>query len=119
MDARSSGEAVRPALLKRLTEPKTSIGSLYPISDRIAQLIPDMTAAGITTRPTPIPEAQCGIEGQVVIIGLLDKLAPKDENEQVNTSPTARAAENPEIPRNGVVPSCAALTNDIVDVPDR
>ena len=100
MDARSSGEAVRPALLKRLTEPKTSIGSLYPISDRIAQLIPDMTAAGITTRPTPIPEAQCGIEGQVVIIGLLDKLAPKDENEQVNIAKRGYAITGPHLSVN-------------------
>lgn len=84
MDARKHGKPIREALMKRLRAAKTPLDSLYPVADRVKQLWPDLGDAGIATKPTPIREIQCGIQGPVVAIAVIKKIAPKDENESVN-----------------------------------
>ncbi len=45
---------------------------------------PDLGAVNIITTPTPLVEAQPGLMGRVVIIGLIKKISPRDENESIN-----------------------------------
>lgn len=80
LDAREAGEELRPALAKRLANAQTSIASLSPIADEVARLHPSLSAAGIVTRPTPIGEIPSG-GGNFLIIGVVTKVAPLNENE--------------------------------------
>jgi len=74
-----------PGLEIKLMNAETAIGSLYPIRDAIAQI--DLPANNILSPYTLIKDVQCnGIDQQVVIIGVLKKLAPKDLNEAVNVA---------------------------------
>lgn len=85
MDARTKGVPVRETIAKRLRHAKTSIDTLFPIRDRIKVLHPDLPSVGIVTQPTPIMSVQCGARGQDrLVIGVVVKIAPKDENEAVN-----------------------------------
>ena len=71
---------------KKLNNAKTPIDSIFPVTDAVAKLWPDLTAANIYTEPTPIRNVQCGVNGDVVIIAVAAKVAPKDENEAVNVA---------------------------------
>ncbi len=84
--ARAAGTPLRPALLRKLENGKTPIDSLYPVADRIAELIPDMAAANIASTPMQVKDVQCGIPGEVVLIAVVSKIAPRDENEAVNVA---------------------------------
>jgi DNA polymerase III alpha subunit len=85
MEARASNKPLKPAMLAKLQTAQTSIGSLYPIADRIAEL--DLPAMNILSQHTPVKEVQTnGGDYTVLIIGVLKKLAPKDLNEQVNVA---------------------------------
>jgi hypothetical protein len=77
---------LRPSLVKLLAHGKTSIDSLYPISDRIKELHPDLAAIGIQSRLTPINEVQCGFRGPVVIAGAATRIAPRDANDLANVA---------------------------------
>lgn len=83
LDCRKTGTPIPEGLMKRLVHAKTPIDSLYPISDAIKQLYPDgLSAASIVTPPTPIEEVQAGVfDHDVVVVGMLMKLQPLDENE--------------------------------------
>lgn len=85
MQAREAGKPLRESLAKRLKEAKTNLDTLYPVADKIKQLYPDLERdAKIVTKPTPVINVQCGLTGEVMIIAVVKKIAPKDENEQVN-----------------------------------
>lgn len=85
LDSRSSGQAIRENLRKRLERAETGIDSLFPIEDAVKRLHPDgLSAVNIVTDPMPIAKVQCGVNGQVMIVGVASKIAPKDENEAVN-----------------------------------
>jgi DNA polymerase III alpha subunit len=84
LDCRRRGEPVRSALLKRIENGKTPIDSLYPIADAINRLVPDLRAINIITKPTRVKDVQCGIRHRVVILAVVKKIAPKDENETIN-----------------------------------
>lgn len=86
LDARKSGKPIRETLRKRLEQATTGLDTLYPISDRVQQLYPDLSAINIVSQPTPIAKVQCGINGEVMIIGVVKKIAPKDENQQVSVA---------------------------------
>jgi hypothetical protein len=79
--ARKTGKPLRPGLAKKLANAKTDLDSLYPITDRIKILHPDLTVIGIKSRLTPIKEVQCGVVGPVVIAAVATKIAPRDEND--------------------------------------
>lgn len=80
LSARDKGDELRPALSKRLAIAKTEIDTLFPVGDRVRKLHPDLGAVNIFTEPTPIIRAQCGVQGEIVIIGVLQRMTPKDEN---------------------------------------
>lgn len=86
LDARKSGKPIRETLRKRLEQATTGLDTLYPVSDRVKKLYPDLTSINIVSQPTPIAKVQCGINGEVMIIGVVKKIAPKDENEAVNVA---------------------------------
>ena len=80
--ARKKGEdpvPLPPGLRKLLAECKTEIDSLTPVSDAIARLHPD---GATKTLPVPIAEAVPRVHrGKVVIVGLIKRIAPLDEND--------------------------------------
>lgn len=93
MEARKTNTPLPPKLLEKLKEAKTALDTLYPIADRIKQLHPDLAKINIVSTPTPIIKVQCNMEGpqtgrygevEVMIIAVVNKIAPKDENETVN-----------------------------------
>lgn len=82
LGCRKSGTPLRPVLRKRLENAKTEIDSIFPVQDTVKRKFPDLEEdANITTTPIPILSAQCGVEGDVVIIGVLKRMTIKDENE--------------------------------------
>ena len=84
LESRRKGKQLRPSLEKRLREAKTPIDTLTPIRTRIDTLHPDLSAIKILTEPTPVEEAQCGVRGDVVILGVLKRITPKNENSPEN-----------------------------------
>lgn len=84
MDARKTKVPLRENLAKRLAAAKTKIDTLYPVADRIKQLHPNLAAVGIASAPTPISQVQVGINHEVMVLAVVKKIAPKDENENVN-----------------------------------
>jgi DNA polymerase III alpha subunit len=93
LEARKKNEPLSAKLIEKLKEGKTALDTLYPIADRVKHLHPDLTKINIVSKPTPIIKVQCDMVGpetgrygevEVMIIGVLNKIAPKDENEQVN-----------------------------------
>jgi hypothetical protein len=86
LSARLTGEPLPPSVAKRLAQAKTEIDTLFPVRDRVSKLHPDLKTINIVSRPTPIIHAQCGVWGEVMIIGVAKKIAPRDENEAVNVA---------------------------------
>ena len=79
VSARRLGRPLRPALAKKLTNPKTLIDSLYPVQDRINALHPGH-------KPT-VPIAAIKMDTyNFVASGVLRKMNPRDENEDVNVA---------------------------------
>lgn len=98
LDARKRGAPIRETLRKRLANAKTDIDSIYPIRDAVKRLHPDLGAIGIVSTPRKIIDVQCGIQGEVMVLAVVKRIAPKDENEpssvlkrggKVYTGPTA------------------------------
>jgi len=56
------------------------------VRDRVASEVGDLSTRNIMTTPTPIKQVQCGIAGPVMIIAVVNKIAPRDENEAVNVA---------------------------------
>jgi DNA polymerase III alpha subunit len=67
-------------LKKLLANPKTKIDSLYPIGDAAARV--NLQEQLIFTPPTAIGEVDIG-RGYVVVLCVVFRMAPKDENEPV------------------------------------
>lgn len=82
LTARKKGEPLRPAVAKRMVNAQTNIDDLFPIDARIKQF--DLEAANIFSRRWSVVDCQCGVEDQVMIIGVVQKINPKDENEHIN-----------------------------------
>jgi DNA-directed DNA polymerase III PolC len=98
MDARATGVPVRAAIQKRLDNAITPIDTLFPIRDAIARLWPDITAPhpapNILSIITPLHDVQCGLEGDVTVLVVMKKIAPRDENDAQNVvKRQQRAAE--------------------------
>ena len=84
LGSRKSGEPLRTTLKKKLDNAKTEIDSIFPVKDSVARMHPNLEDTGIVTVPTPIIKTQCGLSGEVVVIGVARKIVPRDENEQIN-----------------------------------
>lgn len=100
MDARENGEEIRPALAKKLANPKTNVDSLTPIYDRVSVLVPDMIKAGIVTEPTFIEDITDAHESSVLVIGLAERVKQKDENEPAKVKKRGRKLDGPHIALN-------------------
>jgi len=82
LDARKNGTALKPGIAKALANAKTAVDSLFPVTDRIKELHPDLTKINIFTDPTPIIDVQPGqIRGEFLIMAKAVKISPVDENE--------------------------------------
>jgi hypothetical protein len=82
---REHGKPLKPGTEKLLGSVETELDSLYPIRDAIARI--DLPAENIISKHTLIKSVQTnGCDYQVLIIGVLKKLAPKDLNEAVNVA---------------------------------
>lgn len=84
MQHREHGTELKPSTAKKLSEKTTAIDSLYPVTEKVRSLHPDLSAINIFTAPTPIAEARPdGGRYVVLVIGVVMKVAPKNENEAV------------------------------------
>jgi DNA polymerase III alpha subunit len=83
MRMREKGEALRSSVSKKLDGP-TTIDSIYPIRDAVEVAFPGgLIEAGILdpgTRIYDCDEVQCGVNGEVVVIAVANRIATKDEN---------------------------------------
>ena len=85
ISARARGEPLSERAIKLLTDPKTKIDSLFPIRDRFNDLMPDPTAKNIFSKPTRVCDAVVnGQDREVMIFAAVDRIKPKDMNEDVN-----------------------------------
>jgi DNA polymerase III alpha subunit len=86
VNARETGKALKPGVAKKLGDPRTPLDSIYPVTDAIARLVPDWSAKFVSV-PTPVVDIKPnGREYVVMAIGVVTKVAPKDENEAVNVA---------------------------------
>jgi hypothetical protein len=83
---RKSGPKMPTRLQKLLANPQTPIDSLYPVRDRVKRLYPDLKAVNIFTEPTEIIDVQAGKQREVVIIGVAQRIVPRDRNEVVQVA---------------------------------
>ena len=96
MDARAEGADIGPVLTKQLAAAQTDIDSLYPIADAIKRLHPNgLEAINIVSRPTPVAEVQPGLRGDVLILGVVRRIAPKDENDAASVERRGYAVKGP------------------------
>jgi len=101
INARNAGEKVRPVLLKKLTNPKTSISTLTPVADSaLAAANGDLRNINIVTKPKAIKEIVCKRDDEVVIVALLKRLAPRDENDAQKVAKRGKKVEGPHMSVN-------------------
>lgn len=95
LEARDKDKELRPALSKRLKEAKTAIDSLYPVSDQIKKLHPNLEAINIVSEPVPVKEVQPGKRGEVMILAVAKRITLIDENEPDRLAKRGRAFTGP------------------------
>jgi len=98
LNAREGNGEIREGILNKFAPPKTAIDDLYPIKAAVKRNHPDLEAIGIVTKPTNIKDIQCkkGAENkQYLVFCILNKIAPKDENEVVNVAKRGYALKGP------------------------
>lgn len=83
MKSRERGEPIRPSILKKLASARTAVDSMFPVRDRVRNAV-DLEALKIFTQPTPVVKCEPGVVGEVMIIAIVTKINPKDENEEAN-----------------------------------
>jgi hypothetical protein len=83
LTARAHGQELRDVLRNKLAAGKTEIDSLFPIRDAIAKRHPSLAASGIATIPVDCKDVQVGLNRDVVVLGLAERIAPIDENEPI------------------------------------
>lgn len=85
LEARAAGKAVPERYAKLLASATTEIDTLTPVSDRVTKLADgDLRKFNIISEPMPVKNVQSGVAGEVMIIAVVNKIAPRDENEAVN-----------------------------------
>ena len=98
MTAREKGKPIRDALHKKLRTAKTAIDSLYPIKDAVKDKLEGKVKP--TTKIYDIKEIQAGKFGryeEVVVIGVMKRIAPRDENDAQNLQKrNGRRIEGPD-----------------------
>lgn len=87
MSARHRNEPLPPRIEKLLARGKTSLDTLYPIRERIRELLPDPTARNIFTQPVSVLDVLNARDDKtVLIIAVAFKINRRDENEAINVA---------------------------------
>lgn len=87
MGARQRNEPIPERARKLLENAKTKVDSLYPVEDAFRKLLPNPAEQNIITKPTKVKDIQVtGQEREVVVFCVIEKISPKDENEEVNVA---------------------------------
>jgi DNA-directed DNA polymerase III PolC len=99
IDCRKHNKPLRAALVKRLTNNKTAIDSIYPVTDAVKKMVGDergddvmldqldLTSLNIKSNISHAVDIKPdGRKRTVVAIGVITKLAPRDENEAINVA---------------------------------
>jgi DNA-directed DNA polymerase III PolC len=81
INCRKTGEPIKPGIRKMLESARTPLDVLYPITEAVNRNHPDLTLLNIESLPVPIEKVQCGIKGEVLVIGLVKKVATRNEND--------------------------------------
>ena len=96
MNSRNNGKSLRKGLITKLSNPRTPIDSIYPVTDAVKRLAgderPNITISDVDLSPFRIrSQATLALEVKpvnryytVVVIGVLTRLTPRDENETIN-----------------------------------
>jgi DNA polymerase III alpha subunit len=80
LESRKPGGApLTPGILAKLEDASTKIDSLTPILDAIHKL--DLEKLKIVSKPTNICDLYAGLNGEYMILGLVKRLQPRDEND--------------------------------------
>lgn len=82
LENRKNNTEIRMTLRKKLERAKTPIDSLYPVREKIMNM--DLAGMNIFSKPNDVIDVQCGLNGEVMILAVAKKIAPRDENEAVN-----------------------------------
>jgi hypothetical protein len=83
LDARKNGVELTPGLRKKLESPKTEIDSLYPISKAASPL---MEKKKIETPRWDIKDVQPSVAQEVMIVGVVTKINPSNENAPIKVA---------------------------------
>jgi hypothetical protein len=83
-----SDKELPPALRKKLEQARTDIDTLTPVNHAIEKRGGKafLESLKIISTPTPVIECQCGLKGEIMILAVITKIAPRDENEAVNVA---------------------------------
>jgi DNA polymerase III alpha subunit len=81
LEARRKGEPLRESLRRRLVSKKTRIASLWPIRDAVRRLYPNLERQLKYTKPTPVKDAFGKGGGVVLVVGVVMRNHPLNENE--------------------------------------
>lgn len=84
LECRKKNKPIRATVLKRLEAAKTEIDTLFPIRDKINELHEDLSDLKIVSKPWAIKDVQCGVSGSVMILAVVTRIAPRDENDAQN-----------------------------------
>lgn len=93
LQSRRNGEPLKPSVLKKLEKAKTPIDTLYPLRAKINGF--DLIGKNIISTPQNIVDIQPGVKGEVLVLAVAHKIAPKDENELVNIQKRGYAVKGP------------------------
>jgi len=102
MSAKAKGEPLPQRAAKLLNSPKTDIDTIFPVRDSINSILPDPRELNIYTKPTRI----CDIipdgteQGEFVVFVVVKKIAPRDENEEVNVAKRGYKLKGPSLKLN-------------------
>ncbi len=98
MSARARNEPIPARAEKLLTNPVTEIDSIWPITGRFRELMPDPRSRNILTAPTHlINSVSDPVRGEyeVLVLCTLAQIKPKDENEEINVAKRGYKVKGP------------------------
>lgn len=87
LGARSKGEQLSSRASKLLTHEAGKLTTLFPVRDRVREIVPELREINIVTPQTMIADlAEAEGNSEHLVIVVLDKIVPRDENEEVKVA---------------------------------